>query len=141
VEGPGLINSPISPATVHNGATIASTLATLCSAFLFFFTTQIALELNVLDAEVAHRDAAETAGLVSPYVANLVEMLRNVSVTTLVVKILGVLTHTLHDRVTHSPACVGISEIVDGTDELIAQLPSLPKLIRHERTSLSTTCA
>jgi hypothetical protein len=37
------------------------TLASFCSAFSF--TTQIALDLDVLDAELAHGDAAVTAGL------------------------------------------------------------------------------
>lgn len=65
-------------------------MGALCTAFfLLFFPTQIALDLDVLDAEVAKGDAAEAAGL-SPYVAKLVEIVRKLKVTTLVLITPGV---------------------------------------------------
>jgi hypothetical protein len=69
---------------------LLQTSGALCSAFfLLFFPTQIALDLDVLDAEVAKGDAAEAAGF-SPYVAKLVEIVRNLKVTTLVLRFPGV---------------------------------------------------
>jgi hypothetical protein len=47
------------PPSRHFGT--LQTLASFCSAFSF--TTQIALDCDVLDAELAHGDAAVTAGL------------------------------------------------------------------------------
>ena len=50
---------------------------------------QIALDLDVLDAEITKGDDAETAGF-PPDVAKLVELARNLRITSPIVKILGV---------------------------------------------------